>query len=931
MHERLDTYTKNTFLSTPKVKRTNNVTDAQLDACPGYDAVNIKMNEWSLEADLKIRDGNGCGVYGPDLKELKLKVTYETESRIHLQIHDPSNTRYTVPTSVLPRPPSHNFPSSKASIQFKYTTAPFTFSIVRSEAGGGNEEVLFGTSQEHPLIFEEQYLRLKTTALPADANIYGLGEHTETFRLPNQNFTRTLWARDAYSVPAGTNLYGAHPIYFEHRFSTRHSHATHGVFLLNSNGMDIKIDQDLAINRTSLEYNVIGGIFDFYFLAGPEPRDVARQYSEVVGRPAEVAYWTFGLHQCRYGYTDYVDVMEVVQNYSRAGIPLETMWTDIDYMYERRTFTVDPQYFPLKKMQEFVRALHSRNQHYVMMVDPAVAYQPNVSYETFDRGAQLDVFLLQPNGNGSFYYGVVWPGVVVYPDWFHPSALTYWIGEFERFFDKEKGIDIDGVWIDMNEPSNFCGYPCVDPFGLAAELGLPPKRDTPPPPSDVPIILSRRWSVGAGTSSGRYTGLEPRAVGVQTKNNESEWDLLEPPYSIQTASDGLSDRTAYTNIVHYDGTTEYDAHNVYGTMMSVKTHEAMLARRPGLRTLVITRSTFAGAGAKVGKWLGDNISTWHHYQNSIAGMLGFASIYQVPMVGADICGFGGNTTEILCARWAMLGAFGPFYRNHNAIEEIPQEFYRWPLVTQAAKNAIDMRYRLLDYIYTAFHRASVDGSPVLNPMFFNYPSDPNTFRIDSQFFFGDSVLVSPVIVENATDVTIYLPGNSPFYDFLTYTPLIGNAGSMIHLTNVSYTSIPVHIKGGTILPLRLSSANTTSEVRTKDFELVVAPSSLRFRHGKATGSLYIDDGVSIKQTRTTELFFSYKKGELVGKGKALTPHGTKVVKVALISFLGIDKAPRDVRVNGRKVHSEDVTYDQVNKVVRVKVSIPLGHFTVNLH
>lgn len=310
--------------------------------------------------------------------------------------------------------------------------------------------------------------------------------------------------------------------------------------------------------------------------------------------------------------------------------------------------------------------------------------------------------------------------------------------------------------------------------------------------------------------------------------------------------------------------------------MSDATYQAMLNRRPGLRPLIITRSTFAGAGKRVGKWLGDNLSSWEEYRWSIPGMLGFASFYQIPMVGSDTCGFGLDATETLCARWATLGAFNPFYRNHNQDTSAPQEFYRWPIVAQAARNAIDIRYRLLDYIYTALYTQHTTGTPLLNPLFFKWPKDQNVFAIETQFLYGDSILVSPVTAENVTTVEIYLP-DEQLYEFTTGKAVRGH-GKNVTLTDVGFDQIPVHIVGGAILPLRAESAMTTTELRTKPFNLVVAPD----RNGYAKGALYLDDGVSIVQGSTTYVEFEYRKGRLSVVSKGGFDAGVGVAQVTVL-------------------------------------------------
>lgn len=147
---------------------------------------------------------------------------------------------------------------------------------------------------------------------------------------------------------------------------------------------------------------------------------------------------------------------------------------------------------------------------------------------------------------------------------------------------------------------------------------------------------------------------------------------------------------------------------------------------------------------------------------------------------------------------------------------------------------------------------------------------------------------------------------------------------MVTLDYVPFTEIPLHIRGGVVLPLRIQSAMTTKVLRTRDFEFVVAPGI----DGTATGQLYVDDGVSLNQPTTTDVMMNYKNGLLTVSGQFGYATG---VQVSRIRFLGVTKAPVSIMANYKVIElgGGQVSYDGTNKVLDVSVGLDFTEdFTV---
>jgi len=328
-------------------------------------------------------------------------------------------------------------------------------------------------------------------------------------------------------------------------------------------------------------------------------------------------------------------------------------------------------------------------------------------------------------------------------------------------------------------------------------------------------------------------------------------------------------------------------HNVYGMLMVQATRAGIAAANPGKRPFVLTRANFLGGQRYAATWTGDNASTWDDLKMSIPMTLNLGLSGQ-PFNGPDLGGFAGEATGELWANWVAVGAFFPFCRGHSDKGAPPKEPWAFgPEVEAAARTALERRYRLLPYYYTLFHESSLDGLPVMRPVFFADLRDPALRAEDRVFLIGDDLLVIPRWAEQP-----HLPPG------LWRT--VSLAGE--HTGTDKYQS-ELKVRGGAIVPLGRVVQSTVEE-SLDPLTLLVALDE----QGRASGRLYEDDGDGYAYRDGDYLLTTYaavkKGGDVIvtvaqAEGKRPRPARRLVVQVLTdagpIETEGVDGRPLTIR------------------------------------
>ena len=613
-----------------------------------------------------------------------------------------------------------------------------------------------------------------TYTMDSDAVVYGLGEATRGI-----NKRGYCYISDCTDDPNHTedkrSLYGAH------NFIVVWGKETFGLFF----DYPSRLTFDIGYTRMdTLAVSCGNADLDLYVITGSSPYDIVKQFRHIIGRSYIPPKFAFGFGQSRWGYRTKEDFRKVARGYRENHIPLDMIYMDIDYMDSYKDFTLGEQFagFP-----EFVREMKDSHIRLIPIIDAGVKVEDG--YDIYEEGVQNRYFCQREDG--SDFVAAVWPGDTHFPDFLDPDARK-WFGDKYRFLTDQ---GIEGFWNDMNEPAIFY-----------SREGL-----------DEAKALARKFADG---EDGRWDGAD--SVGV--------WQMGDKLQSLANSPEDY--RRFYHNI---NGTkVRHDkVHNLYGFNMTRAAGEAFDRIDPGRRFLMFSRSSYIGMHRYGGVWTGDNKSWWSHILLNLK-MMPSLNMCGFLYAGADLGGFGADTTRELLLRFLALGVFTPLMRNHAAMGTREQECYQFENI-EDFRHVIGVRYRLLPYLYSEYMKAALNDDLYFKPLAFVYPEDKMAVRIEDQLILGNEIMIAPVYEQNGKGRYVYLPEEMKFVKFLPDGSISEELlGQGIHYVDIALNEVPLFIRKGKCIPVA-ETAECVEEIDTEHLRMI--------GYDGAEYVLYDDDGV----------------------------------------------------------------------------------------
>lgn len=312
-------------------------------------------------------------------------------------------------------------------------------------------------------------------------------------------------------------------------------------------------------------------------------------------------------------------------------------------------------------------------------------------------------------------------------------------------------------------------------------------------------------------------------------------------------------------IFNYDGAlaSHKQAHNVYGMQMARASFEGAIAATDK-RPFNLTRAGYAGLQRYTAIWTGDNRSEEDHMLLGVR-LMNSLGLSGVAFTGMDIGGFTGNPSVSLYAKWIQIGAFNPYFRNHTAVNTKSSEPWSYgEEVTEISRNYINLRYRLLPYLYATFNEAVNTGLPVVRSLAIDYTFEPKVYdtQFQNQFLFGNAFLVAPF--ESYKNYgNVFFP-KGKWYNLYTGETIEGNTEKVIAL---SMQKLPVFVKESSIVPMQ-SLIQTTAEKPTDTLVIHIYKGNIN-----NSFNYYEDDGES----------YNYEKGDFYKRNIAYNAAQKRII------------------------------------------------------